>query len=295
MSHIAIRRIVTDKSEYIGDKWWYEFTCLPKKCEDAKVQAYCRRLSQQFARSTKVWTEDLNSEWMCRVYFAVRMVFSASVMAMSLDYARKKNLRIVESYLEYYMVLNSLRAVLLTLPSQPWSDGALMEANHTKTINAVLGAISQISKPAASELGTGIRHLKALREYISYRGASDGGAYKGPPFDATEWARLLLEVAQMQSELLERSVIKNAATGHTLKPAYIAKICRVEIEGVVFDDKEDNYRLEYLQRKHPLPANILHMVAEGHVEDYFGSWCAKKAKRGAFNADGDWRILFDLP
>ena len=99
----------------------------------------------------------------------------------------------------------------------------------------------------------------------------------------------------MQSEVLEKSVIKKSKSGGALKAEYIARICRCEIDGIVFQDQEDVYRMGYLKRKHPVPTNIMHMMSEGHVEDYFGSWCAEEQDDTMFSPDADWRILFDVP
>ena len=48
-------------------------------------------------------------------------------------------------------------------------------------------------------------------------------------------------------------------------------------------------------RKHPMPTNILHMMSEGHVEDFFGSWLDQEDSEDGFNPDENWRILFDVP
>lgn len=295
MSHILVRRIAASRYHNWGQDWWYKFTQIPIKCDEVSVTKYCQSLNNQYAKVTARWNEELNSEWISRIYFAVKMVLSSSVMALSLEHARKSNLRIVESYLEYYMSLNCLRAIMLTLPSQKWADGELMESTHTKTINVAIDVISFMNKSVASELEAGIRHLKALREYISYRGPSSGGHHKSTAFDSIEWCRFLLEIAQMQSELLERSVIKKSVTGHSLKAEYIKRMCHCTIDGVSFDDGEDRDRMGYLQRKHPLPVNILHMMSEGHVEDYFGAWCADEPDETMFNPDDDWQILFNVP
>ena len=64
---------------------------------------------------------------------------------------------------------------------------------------------------------------------------------------------------------------------------------------ISFFDREDWHRIGYLARKHPAPLNILHMMSDGHVEDFFGSWCGEDDDPAAFNPDNDWRILFDVP
>lgn len=107
--------------------------------------------------------------------------------------------------------------------------------------------------------------------------------------------RLLAEVAQLQSELIEASVLKNAIGSFSLKAEAIDRICKTKIAGINFDDAEDHYRMDYLRPKYPLPTNILHIMSEGHVEDFFGSWCPKDEEDDQFNPDNNRGILFDVP
>jgi hypothetical protein len=113
--------------------------------------------------------------------------------------------------------------------------------------------------------------------------------------DVIAISRLFAEVAQLQSELIEASVLKNAIGSFSLKAEAIERICNNQIEGFEFHDREDYYRMDYLRRKYPFPTNIVHIMSEGHVEDFFGSWRPKDKKRGQFDPDNNWGILFDVP
>ncbi len=295
MSHIHIRKLIESRTDYAGRSWSYGFRSIPESCQEDAVAQTCQRLLQGIAPITKDWDDAKNSEWISRIYFAAKMILSSSVMAQSLEFATAKNLRSVTSYLDYYTVLNTLRAILLTNPHVAWNDGALLETTHTKTINVAVGIVSQFDKAIAEEANKHITHLKAFRELISYRAPSSGDAFPKPGIDVIGFCRLCAEIAQMQSELLEASILKNAKGTFALSTEAIQRICNVEIEGVHFYDKEDSYRMGYLQRKYPLPTNILHIMSEGHVEDFFGSWCAKEEAEGQFNPDDNWRIIFDVP
>ncbi len=49
------------------------------------------------------------------------------------------------------------------------------------------------------------------------------------------------------------------------------------------------------RRKYPLPTNIQHIMSEGHVEDFFGSWCAEEeTDDDIFDPDENWYIIFDV-
>lgn len=243
----------------------------------------------------KNWNSDVNSEWTVRVFYAAKMVLSASVMAQSLKFATNNNLRSVSSYLQYYTVLHSLRAIMFTSPSVAWNDGEILQATHSKTINIACSEIAHFDRTLSEHVKTSVLHLKAFRELISYRAPSSGDRFYKPDFDVYDYSRCFLEIAQLQSDLLEASIEKHVTDAFELDQEFTHHVTDVEIDGIHFHDNEDWYRIEYLVRKHPHPTNILHIMSEGHVEDFFSSWCAESEQPGAFDSDGDWRILFDVP
>ncbi|MDL2123223.1 MAG: hypothetical protein LWX51_09085, partial [Deltaproteobacteria bacterium] len=230
-----------------------------------------------YSKITKNWNNHLNSEWLCRVYLSAKMVLSASLMINSLEFAESKNLRILSSYLEYYSIQSSLRSVVFLLPEAKWDNGVLITTEHTKSINVVCDALAKLDKKFSEKLKNYILHLKAYRELISYRAPSSGDSFSKIHFDLEliELCQLLCEFAQVQSELLEVSILKHAKENYDFLDSYIDQVCNTEIHGFSFQDDEDWYRLDYLKRKYPLPTNIMHILSEGHVEDFFGSWLPK--------------------
>ena len=295
MTHIRVRKLIEKSTNYANREWWYEFEQLPKLCTEVNAAKRSQKLLQQFALLTKNWNSDLNSEWTVRVYFGAKMVLAASVMAQSLRFATTKNLRSVSSYLEYYTVMHSLRAILFTNPNVGWNDGEILQATHSKTINVACSEIAHFDRNLSEHVKKAVLHLKAFRELISYRAPSSGDKFPKPDFDIYDYSRCFLEIAQFQSELLEASIEKNVTESFELDQEFTQHVTDVEIEGIHFCDNEDCYRIGYLARKHPTPTNILHIMSEGHVEDFFGSWCADEEEPDSFNPDEDWRILFDVP
>src|SRR5271163_394439 len=97
-----------------------------------------------------------------------------------------------------------------TKPHVVWNGGVLLETTHTMTINVAVGIVSQFDKVTAEEANKHIKHLKAFRELISYRAPSSGDAFPKPDIDVVAFCRLCAEIAQMQSELFEVSLHKNA-------------------------------------------------------------------------------------
>lgn len=295
MTHIRVRKLLGGRTQYAGRDWWYEFQQLPMLCKENLVSQRAQNLMKQFSLLTKKWSADLNSEWTVRIYFSAKMVLAASVMAQSLRYAEEKNLRAVTSYLSYYTVMHSLRAIAFTSPNAAWNNGEILLMTHSKTINIACDEIANFDRELSGRVKKAVLHLKAFRELISYRAPSSGDRFPKPDFDIYEYSRFFLEIAQLQSELLEASIEKNVTESFALQNEIISHITDVEIEGVNFHDTEDRYRLGYLTRKHPAPTNILHIMSEGHVEDFFGSWCSDDEQPGAFDPDENWQILFDVP
>lgn len=296
MTHIHVRKLIEQQTEYAGRQWWYSFTSLPSRFAEQKVGAFSSALSTRLGPVTKAWDTELNSEWVTRIYFAARMVLGASVTAQSLRYATEKNLRPVVPYLEYYTLLHALRAVVFTDLGTPWKNFELLKLTHTKTINVSTSIIAGLDKGLGEEMKHGALQLKAFRELISYRAPSSGDKFKRHDFDVIEWSRLLLELAQMQSELIESWVLKNATGDYELKEEWIKEACTFRTDDIEIHEPEDRYRLGYLARKYPRPTNILHIMSEGHVEDFFGSWTQDEpGDADEFDPDRDQRILFDVP
>ena len=295
MTHIAVRKMIGSQNRYANRNWWYEFQEIPGFAEESDVQVRSSELLQQFSTITKKWSSELNSEWTVRIFFAAKMVLASSVMAQTLKYAEENNLRPVVSYLSYYTVMHALRAILLTSPQVKWNNGEILQTTHTKTINIACDALAHFNKELASQVKSSTIHLKAFRELISYRAPSSGDNFEKPDFDVYRFCRLFLEVAQLQSELLEASIGKHVTNSFELEQDFTQHVYDIEIDGIHFHDKEDWYRIGYLARKHPAPTNILHIMSEGHVEDFFGSWCPEEETPNVFNPDDDWRILFDVP
>ncbi len=287
--------MIGSRSKYAGRQWWYEFQELPALTAEKAVQLRSHELLKQFSVQTKNWTSDLNSEWVVRTFYASKMVLASSLFAQSLTYAEVNNLRPVVSYLSYYTVMHALRAILFTSPQAKWNDGELLEANHSKTINIACDAIAHFSKDLSRDVKHSVLQLKAFRELISYRAPSSGGGFEKPDFDVVRYCRFFLEVAQLQSELLEASLRKHVTESFALNEDFLRCVFEVEIDGFHFHDTEDWHRIGYVARKHPAPVNIMHMLSEGHVEDFFGSWCAREDVANAFNPDDNWGILFDVP
>jgi hypothetical protein len=225
-----------------------------------------------------------------------KLVMAATLHVNSLFFSEDRNLRVVAPYLRYYAVLSLLRALCYTLPEHDWADGKLIQISHSAAIKGAIDHLRRFDKSLADTINSEIRELKAERELISYRAPSSGDDQVSMKNRFLALCALLAEVAQFNSELFEVSLNKNANKhAFVIISEYAEKISGVEIDGHYFGDSEDAYRLGYLARKHPYPANIQHLMTEGHVEDFFGAWHAGEDDEAFFDPDSMNGIIFDIP
>ena len=296
MSSISTSQILTDKVPFAGKKWYYRFRELPSVFSQEECASVVTSLQDRYAALTKKWSSETNSEWTCRLYMAAKLVMSATIHVNSADYAEQRNLRVVIPYLRYYAVFSLLRAICYTIPEQMWNAGKLLHISHATAINVTQDHLYRFNKAVSEVVGDQIRELKAERELLSYGAPSSGDDHISEKNRFLSLCGMLAEVAQFDSEVIESSLLKHGdPTTFVLLKNYLESITNLIIEGHYFGDKEDAYRLNYLTRKHPRPTNILHMMTEGHVDDFFGAWVNYDEKSGSFNPDEMKEIIFDIP
>jgi hypothetical protein len=155
--------------QYAGKDWSYNYRRLFDLCSEDDLKSRHGQISQQYAKLTKCWTVESNSEWSCRTYFATKMILNATVLFNSLDFAERMGLRTANPYFEYYATLSLLRGLVYTLPSELWQSGKLIEISHTKAINLAFDWLAKFNKTKADELKETTLQLKAQRELIAYR------------------------------------------------------------------------------------------------------------------------------
>lgn len=296
MSSISTARALATRIPFADRSWYYEFREINSVFGDEKCKNIAARLQKRYSKLTKAWTKEANSEWTCRLFMAAKLIMSATLHVNSAHFAEKRNLRVVVPYLRYYAVLSLLRAVCYTIPELSWNDGQLILISHSTAINGTLEHLRQFDRTVADAVESEIRELKAERELISYRAPSSGDDQVLEKNRFLTLCTLLAEVAQFNSELFEASLFKHGnPVNFQLLDDYLDKIASVEIEGLYYGDCEDAYRLGYLRRKHPFPANLMHLMTQGQVEDFFGAWYQQEDDGDFFNPDEMQQIIFDIP
>jgi hypothetical protein len=296
LNQIATRKAMTDKQRMWGKSWWYEFRKLRSIFNEKFVRVVAQSLEKRYATLCNEWTAKQNSEWICRHYLAAKMIMAATVQINSLEFASSKNLRIVEPYLRYYAIFSLLRAIVFTLPEQQWKNGALATLSHKKVLTIASDHLRYWDSEWSDKVTNLVMLLRHQRELISYWHPSSGDGQFSDVSDVIELATTLAEIAQFNAEILERAVLKKAdQSAFVFLDEYAENLSQAELVGSMHVDWDDARRVDYLARKHPLPANILHTITEGHVDDFIGAWCSSEPDENQFNPDDSKYVIFDLP
>jgi len=277
----------------------YSYRELLSLCDRSKLGTVAKSISTAYENNlAKQWTTELNSEWVCRHYLATKMILNATVLLKALDFSAEKNMRLANSYFEYYAVLSLARAVVYTLPTEDWNDGKIITISHSKAITSAFSWLGRFNSDTAKALQNTTLKLKAQRELISYRIPSSGDSNLSDDHNLEEILTILAEVAQFNSELLHKALEQYADKQNfqIIDDSHARKIADIEIDGFNFFDNEDAYRLSYLMRKMPSPQTLHFTMTEGMTEDFFGAWDSDSDdEQFSIGGPGSWQTIFDIP
>jgi hypothetical protein len=137
-------------------------------------------------------------------------------------------------------------------------------------------SIQTLSKSVCEEIKRILEVAKVYRELFSYHFPANGlNALKEEQRISIEQAevvcRMLCEIAQLNSELLEVSLRKNALGKYDVDYAILEPGFQYRAYDQTFIDQEDWYRLEKMKRKMSKPSNLYFTLSEGQIEDFFGA------------------------
>ena len=285
------------KSDIKND--YFDYEKLFSTFEPQKIKTVINRLNKHSAKVANNLDTTTNTQWIIRTYLASKMILASSVMLTSSEYAKEKNLRIVEPYLLYYPLLSCARAVIFTHPLLEWNND-IIEMNHSKTIKLVGNYISEYNKEKGEHIKLLINKYRIYREIYSYKFPANGLTSNKINLDFNEVVdicALLSEVAQLQSAILESSITKHCQFNFNIDDRELHKIYLYGEEKFCFIDKEDVYRLDYINRNVHRPLSIINTMTEGMVEDFFGAWCSQNEEEidDVYNPDENWSIIFPVP
>lgn len=276
----------------------YPYRRLFNICSKSDLTPIANRITVQYAKLTKEWTPEKNSEWSCRAYLATKMILNATVLLNSLEFARSSGLRTANSYFEYYATLSLLRGLVYMIPTQEWNSGELITIPHVRAVNIAFDWVGKFDKVVAANLKQVTLQLKAQRELISYKAPASGDRNLGANYNLVELLTILAEVAEFNSELLEASITKNAdSSTFVVLNEHIHQIANIKIEGFSFVDDEDYHRLGYVQRKTRRPYHLALFMHPGQSEDFIGAWDGDEDMGQPFTngSPSNWQAIFEVP
>lgn len=292
---VDTQKALFEKTEFAKRKWFYAYAQLPAVLDEQRCERAIQKLFSRYSKETKAWDDIKNTEWTCRLYMAAKLIMMATLQLNSLDFAESVNLRAATPHLRYYTLLSLSRAICLTLPENKWNDGDLLTMNHDRALKSTANHVSMFDQKVGVRVDSAIRLAKAHRELIDYRAPSSGYSDLSRIKRFKSLCRLLAELAQMNSELLETSFENQTSdVAFEILESEAWKLLDVEIGGHSFIDREDIRRISYLARKHPRPANLRALMTDGHVEQFFGAWCDDSERPGCFDPDDHWDVIFDI-
>lgn len=292
---IDTRKLCAGRVAFAGRDWSYDLKQIPVALGEEAAKKRIGKLLSRYAKITKSWNDRENSIWICRLYMAAKLIMMATLQVNSLRFSERVNLRVASPHMRYYSLLSLARAVCLTIPEIDWADGELLRMSHEQAIKQTVAYLASFDKSLAQSVDASIRSAKAQRELIDYHAPTSGDANFELQQNHIMKCRLLAEFAQMNSELLESSFEKhNSKVEFDFEDDQIMKLLSVELEGEVFLDDEDYYRVGYILRKHPRPASLQMLMTDGHVEDFFGAWCDKEENQARFDPDSNLDVIFDI-
>lgn len=195
----------------------------------------------------------------------------------------------------YYPLLSCARSVIFTNPYIEWNDD-LPSMPHSKTINIIGDIVAKYDKKKGEEIKNFIDWAREYREIFSYKFPANGLTEHLVKFDqVVTICRLLCELAQLQSAILESSITKHVTQKYEIDETEVTRTYLYGDKNFQFIDAEDGYRLGYIQRKVSRPYSIINTMTEGMVEDFFGAWCSDSDDEDGYNPDANWHIIFPVP
>lgn len=285
---------------YTGAKYEYSYRHIAEMNEEA-TRLYCASLLQRYAleRNKPLATE----QWIARTYISVKYLLAASLMLSSAEYASARNLQIVEPYLLYYALFSCSRALVLTIPEQLWSEGAILhDLTHLKALNVVADTLRYVSREAAERYRDLCQRALATRELFSYKFPASGltgqmTAIAPHIADVTDMCEFIAEAAQMNSECLQTSFRNLPEVGLPNDSPALRTFFEYEHKSldILISDDEDYYRLWQFARHSNKPLSLHITARPGLVEDFFGAWTPKVKGVDQYDPDKmNWRVIFEF-
>lgn len=294
---IATSHTPVQPNVFADKVWHYHFRELPFTFEEKRLKKMSGKYQENIFKTIQHWNKETNSEWVCRFFASVRLILSATSHINTANAVEDKNLMITSPYLRYYALLSLFRTVCYTLPEIKWDHGKMIRISHDNATKLTLSYLEKLDKHVAKAVKDLFKQVKNKRELTAYN------AYLKET-DATEIeyflsiCRLLVEIAQFNSELFESTLLEHDKFEQDTFPLlddYLDKIAFFQVESYLSED--NNHQICNIAKKYPQPRNLMALMSNGYIDAHLHWWVGQDD----FNAHsaehffGNRRIIFDVP
>jgi len=288
-----------DIASATGSSYCYHYRELLCQASVSQIKNYCLTNKRLFAPIAKDFNEDENSRWILRHYLAIKFATSANLLAGSAVYAYDHNLLLAIPYFNYYTVLNACRAYLLTSPHVTWDGSKTVEMTHQNILNRTSDYLRALDPGRADAWKRELQLLRERRELFSYRFPLSGGGLAGreafEPEPAISLARLIAELASLNSECLDASLCKHAS--ENISARYLSDhewASAYKLAGEQARDSKDNFRFSKLVSGWSTVSPLEVMCSDGLMDDIYGSWSEAHERPDTFNPDDCAGLILSL-
>ena len=277
-------------SDFTGSRYCYPYRELAHQAAPEQIRDYCNAIRNRFLPIAKVFTGVDNSRWVLRHFLALKFSISAAILSGSAIYARDHNLLMGAPYFNYYALLNCCRAFLMTAPDIEWRGRPTLEMTHSKILNVTGDLMRRLDGAPQRQWSEKLRLAREHRELYSYQFPGTGLRFVGhgacDPDDTADFARLIVELAMLNSECFEACLFKHAeekVSTPTLADHALGQV--YEIAGIHIRDAYDSERLGKLVARWGRVSTLEVMASDGMIEDFYGSYASPDGDAGDFYAD----------
>jgi hypothetical protein len=87
---IDSRKVLTDKVSWASREWYYPYIEIPAVTQDKDAETRIQKVLQNYAAKTRTWNNERNSEWVCRIYLATKLLMMATLQVNSLTFPSRQ-------------------------------------------------------------------------------------------------------------------------------------------------------------------------------------------------------------
>jgi len=256
-----------------------------------KLNTYIQNTHLKYTNEAKEWNIEKNNFWILRLYASLKMLLSSTLFYSNYEFSKEKKIYIALPYFEYYGLVSSCRALLL-LSSDKDVFSTIFSATHRDIIKSTTQLLTSIDTKLSEEFNQHINSLKDRRERFSYHIPTKKIITDDVDItyeSSLNYSRLLAEMAQLNSEVLQKTVTTDKNREHFI----FGNVQEIDDEIFkYFDSDEDYYRLGYIARKVKKPISIHQLATEGLTEDFLGNYMEEYAEENNLSPLHNLQLIF---